>query len=102
MELSDLDDLGVKPCFEHLGEDDPAPGSEEIRTALAKLKSHKSPGVDGISNEQLRFGSQGLLGPLVDLFSDVWEKEEVPEDWLKGVITVVPKKSNSSICANNR
>ena len=38
----------------------------------------------------------------MDLFSDVWEKEEVPEDWLKGVITVVPKKGDPSVCSNNR
>ena len=101
-QLSDLDGLDVDPCFQYLGEDDPSPSSEEVACALRKLKNHKSPGVDGISNEQLRYGSDGLVGPLVEIFGQVWDEEAVPEEWLKGVITVIPKKGDTSVCGNNR
>ena len=101
-QLSDLDGLEVDPCFEDLGEDDPPPSRGEVLVALNRLKNHKSPGVDGISNEQLRYGSSGLVGPLVDLFGGVWREEKVPEEWLKGVISVIPKKGDASVCSNNR
>ena len=101
-QLSDLDGLEVDPCFQSLSEDDPAPSDVEIAAALKKLKNHKSPGVDGIFNEQLKYGSEEIVGPLVDLFGEVWRKEEVPDEWLKGVITIIPKKGDTSICSNNR
>ena len=101
-QLSDLNGLETDPCFEYLNEDDPPPSQEEVTSALKRLKNHKSPGVDGITNEQLRYGSFGLVGPLVDLFGGVWKEEKVPEEWLKGVISVIPKKGDSSVCSNNR
>ena len=102
VQISDLDGLETDPCFQYLSEDDPPPSREEITSALRRLKNHKSPGVDGITNEQLRFGSDGLTGPLVDLFGGVWREENVPDEWLKGVISVIPKKGDTSICSNNR
>lgn len=101
-QLSDLSGIPSNPCFPHLGEDDSPPSCEEVAGALRKLKNHKAPGVDGIFNEQLRYGAGGLVGPLVDLFSQVWREETVPEEWLKGVISVIPKKGDSSVCSNNR
>lgn len=94
--------METDPCFEYLNEDDPPPSQEEVTSALKRLKNHKSPGVDGIMNEQLRYGSFGLAGLLVDLFGGVWREEKVPEEWLKGVISVIPKKGDSSVCSNNR
>ena len=42
-------------------------------------------------------GSVVLVGPLEALFGEVWESEKVPSDWLKGVITVLPKKGDSLV-----
>ena len=51
-----------------------------------KLKNHKSPRVDGITNEQLKFGEAALIShsQLERLFERVWEEEVIPEDWFKG------------------
>ena len=94
--------IPVKPCFNSLSEEDQAPTSNEILAALSKLKNYKSPGIDGICNEQLKFGAQALTKPLMKLFSEVWESETVPKYWLRGVITIIPKKSDISKCSNNR
>ena len=66
------------------------------------LKNHKSPGVDEITNEQLKYGGSGLIDRLENLFKKVWESENVPEDWVKGIVVIVPKKGDTSYCSNNR
>ncbi len=101
-DLSDLDDLEPNPSFPYLGEDDGPPDATEILAALKKLKNFKSPGVDGISNEQLKYGSTGMIDSLVALFGKVWASESVPDDWSKGIIITVPKKGDTSHCSNNR
>ena len=101
-DLSDLDSLEVIPSFHHLSDDDGPPTRTEIFDALQRLKNHKSPGVDDITNEQLKYGASGLLDKLETLFSKVWETEAVPSDWVKGIVVIVPKKGDTSICSNNR
>ena len=56
-DLSDLDSLEVIPSFPHLSDDDGPPTRTEIFDALQRLKNHKSPGVDDITNEQPKYGA---------------------------------------------
>ena len=99
---SDLDSLDMIPCFPYLEDGDGPPTRTKISDALLRLKNHKSPGIDEITNEQLKYGASGLLNRLETLFSKVWESETVPEDWTKGIVVIVPKKGDTSICSNNR
>ena len=101
-DLSDLDNLDSNPSFNYLGENDGPPTADEISAALKKLKNYKSPGVDDISNEQLKYGASGMIDYLVALFEKVWSSESIPEDWSKGIIITVPKKGDASHCSNNR
>ena len=100
--LADLDGVPSQPSFDYLSCSDGPPTRDEISYSLKKLKNHKSPGVDGITNEQLKYGESALIGQLERLFKKVWEEEEIPEDWLKGVIIVIGKKGDTSYCGNNR
>ena len=102
VDLSDLDSLETVPCFLHLSDSDTPPSRAEISEALLSLKNHKSPGVDEITNEQLKYGGSGLIDRLESLFKKVWESENVPEDWVKGIVVIVPKKGDTSYCSNNR
>ena len=72
-----------QPSFDSLSCSDGPPTKDEISYALTKLKHHKSPGVDGITNEQLN-GASALVSQLECIFKKVWEEEAIPEDWLKG------------------
>ena len=101
-DISDLEDVTPQPSFEYLTNTDEAPTRSEVVDALKKLKNFKSPGVDGITNEQLKYGESGLVDRLVSLFRKVWEDEQIPEDWSKGVIVVIGKKGDTSHCSNNR
>ena len=58
--------------------------------------------MDGITNEQLKYGESALVNQLEHLFTKVWEDEVIPEDWLKGVIVITGKKGDTSYCDNNR
>ncbi|XP_078701690.1 uncharacterized protein LOC144927827 [Branchiostoma floridae x Branchiostoma belcheri] len=71
-DLSMLDSIPGVPSFDYLNEDDGPPTAEEIQNALKKLKNHKSPGVDEIANEQLKYGAQGITKALEVLFAKVW------------------------------
>ena len=102
VDISDLDNIIPQPNFEYLSNTDEAPTRSEVVDALKKLKNFKSPGVDGITNEQLKNGKVGLVDRLVYLFKKVWEEEQIPEDWSKGVIVIVGKKGDTSHCSNNR
>ena len=57
--------------FEYLSNDDEPPSLFEIEEAIKKLKNYKSAGIEEISNEQLKYGSPGLLPWLKDLFETV-------------------------------
>ncbi|KAL5251687.1 hypothetical protein ACHWQZ_G014732 [Mnemiopsis leidyi] len=81
---------------------DTPPSRTEISEALQSLKNHKSPGVDEITNEQLKYGGSGLIDRLECLFRRAWESENVPEDWVKGIVVIVPQKGDTSYCSNNR
>ena len=100
--LDDLDNVPEQPNFGYLSCTDGPPTREEISDSLKKLKNHKSPGVDGITNEQLKFGERGLIHQLEHLFAKVWKDEAIPDDWLKGVIIIIGKKGDTSYYDNNR
>ncbi|XP_063681918.1 uncharacterized protein LOC134816852 [Bolinopsis microptera] len=54
VDLADLDTVPPQPHFNSLSCSDGPPTRDEISYSLTKLKNNKSPGVDGITNEQLK------------------------------------------------
>ena len=48
--------------------------------------NYKSPVVDSITNEQLKYGEEGLLE---QLFAIVWRSEKIPSDCLKEAIIAI-------------
>ena len=91
-----------QPNVGYLFSTDGPPTRDEISDSLKKLKNHKNPCVDGITNEQLKFGEHGLIHQLGHLFAKVWKDEVIPVEWLKGVVIIIGKKGDTSYCDNNR
>ena len=56
---------------------------------MHKMKKGKAPGIDSITIELLRAGGDVTSEVLYELFTKIWEKEEVPEDWSKGLIVLI-------------
>lgn len=74
----------------------------EIRRAMGDMKNKKAPGRDGITIELLKADNILTESILKELFEMIWDKEEVPSDWTKGIIIKIPKKGDLTICDNSR
>ena len=59
---------------------------DEIRNAMHKMKKGKAAGIDSITIELLRAGGDVTTEALYELFTKIWDKEEIPKDWSKGLI----------------
>ncbi len=64
---------------------------EEIDTAVKSLKLNKSPGVDRINNEHLRYAGRSLLMLLTKLFNAIFSVGYIPKTWKKGLIVPIYK-----------
>ena len=64
----------------------------ELQTALRKLKTRKSPGPDGITNEMLKhLGSTATL-KLLEVFNHSWETGDLAQVWREAIMIPVLKK----------
>ena len=74
----------------------------EVTSAIQKLKNGKAPGEDGVFAEML--SSETVATPLLlqRILQDIWETEDIPDDWKRGVIVKLPKKGDLADCNNWR
>ena len=75
---------------------------EEIKAAIRATQNGKSAGVDEVVVELLKSDLETAAKVLEKLYQRVWNEEEVPEDWKKGLIVKLPKKGNLTECGNWR
>lgn len=80
----------------------PPPSIEEVEKAIGRLKQNKAPGADGIPAELFHHGGPALRQAIHDIIVHVWEHEEMPEDWRKGIICPIHKKGDVTTCSNYR
>ena len=64
---------------------------KEIMRNIRKLKLGKAFGDDRIPNEFLKYGGHGLWACLVVLFNRIRDREQVPELWNKGNVSLIHK-----------
>ena len=76
---------------------------DDVRKAVKKLKKGKSPGVDGITSEMLKYGGECLLEWLTRVCKVCVSEEKVPNDWIRAIIVPLYKgKGDRSDCKNYR
>ena len=78
------------------------PSLEEVKSAIKKLKSGKSPGPCNIPAEVLQALNQSSLQYLTDLFQIIWSKKKVPKDFRDSLIVPIFKKGSKSDFSNYR
>ncbi len=61
-------------------------GRAEVEKAIARLKCGKAAGMDGITAEMLKYGSDSVVEWMLLICEKAWKKREVPDDWKKAII----------------
>lgn len=79
--------LNVQPNIED-------PTVEEIQEIIKTMKNNKAPGEDGICAEILKAGGIELAKKLHKIILQVWEREDIPEDWRNAIIIPIHKKGD--------
>ena len=74
----------------------------EIREALKSLKNGKAAGPDNIPAEAIKAGGDISVSILHEFLNEVWNEEELPEDWTTGYLVKLAKKGDLSYCDNWR
>ena len=75
---------------------------EEIKWTLKSLKNNKATGIDNIAAEVLKADIDTTASEMEKLFKEVWDTEEVPDEWKQGLIVKLPKKGDLTVCGNWR
>ena len=67
------------------------------------MKKGKSPGVDGITSEMLKYGGEALLECLTRVCKVCVSEEKVPNDWVRTIVVPLYQgKGNRNDCKNYR
>ena len=54
---------------------------------------YKAAGIDQVNNaEMLKANPYSAASALQALFAQIWCEEKIPDDWLEGVLVIVPKR----------
>lgn len=75
---------------------------DEVTKSVMRLKNHKSPGCDGIVSEVLKYGGDSMMKCLHFICQIMFDKGDVPMDWLRGVVVPIHKDGDPSNPLNYR
>ena len=78
------------------------PTLDEVKNACKELKTHKAAGKDGLPAELFKVGSERLCSAIHQIILRVWSEEQLPTDWLEGLICPIYKKGHRLDCSNYR
>ena len=65
---------------------------QEILEAIKQMKNNKSPGMDGLTREFYVMMWDLIGNDLVDVITNVYLKDNLPESWREGLITLIYKE----------
>ncbi|KAJ3644194.1 hypothetical protein Zmor_026864 [Zophobas morio] len=69
---------------------------------IRRLKNNKSSGEHMILAEFIKYGGRVIYEEIYQLVAVVWNKEEMPSEWSKGIIIPIHKKGSKSEFENYR
>ena len=69
--------------------------------AIRQIKSNKA-GPDHIPPEAIKADMTTSVNILHTLFTKIWNEEDIPGDWKKGILIKLPKKGDLGNCNNYR
>jgi sorting nexin-29 len=78
------------------------PSYSEICYINNNLKTIKAAGSDNIPPELIKNGGRTLRKPLHKLILNIWDNEQLPDQWSEGIICPIFKKGDRLNCGNYR
>ena len=63
----------------------------EIKKAVKKLKNNKSPGIDDVNAEMIKYGPDQIHERIAEVFNEMAKTGEVPEEIVQGILVPLPK-----------
>ena len=75
---------------------------KEVSDIINKLKRNKAPGTDNTPAELVKYGGYILKQRVYNLILLIWNREQIPMEWLQGIICPIYKKGERTICSNYR
>ena len=75
---------------------------EEVDKAIKLLRRGKAAGVDGAVNEILKYAGPEMTRSIWVLFNMLFEEEQVPQDWTRGLVVPIYKDGDKHIADNYR
>lgn len=78
------------------------PTKEEIEEIIKSLKNNKSPGSNGITAENIKYGGEELKKQIYLLVKKIWQEEQMPKNWEKATIIPILKNGDPTECNNYR
>lgn len=94
-----LNTIADRPTISTL---DAKPEFDELQKAISSTMENKAPGRCGIPAEVWKYGGSKLKERLYNLIVDIWEHEQMPQDWKDANITAIFKKGSRKDCGNYR
>ncbi len=79
------------------------PSLTEVQQAIKQMKNGRAPGNDNISADVLKAGGFPLAKWLHEIFVDIWQNEEIVENWTTAILVRLYKnKGDKRMCDNYR
>ena len=75
---------------------------EQLNKVLKHAKNRKSCGLDNLPMELRKFGGNELKMHILELFNNIIDKNQMPQEWETGMVINIHKKGTKSKCENYR
>ena len=69
---------------------------EELNTVLKHAKNRKSCGLDNLPMELWKFGGNELKIHILELFNNITDKNQMPQEWETGMVININKKEQKT------
>uniref|UniRef100_A0A8D8YQU9 Craniofacial development protein 2 n=1 Tax=Cacopsylla melanoneura TaxID=428564 RepID=A0A8D8YQU9_9HEMI len=94
-------ELGIPAASEENNLGDPILRSE-FDLAVKLMKNNKTPGVDNINSELIKYAGEKLQDEIYNLTSTIYNTGTVPKDFTQSNIVTLPKTAGADKCENFR